>query len=327
VDPVVFEVASGITAIDTFYGGRERYTAAYLLDAREPAIVETGPTNSVPHVVAGLELLGIAPQDLAHIVLTHIHLDHAGGIGTMSQRYPSATVWVHELGARHLADPSRLVASATRIYGEEQMASLFGPVTPVPAQRIRSLADGDEIALGDRALSAAATPGHAKHQVALVDSATGAVFTGDALGIHPPDLPVLRPATPPPDYDLEQAVDSIERIRSLAGALVLFAHFGPVTEVDRICDLAVRRFTDWTDAVRVAMERTEDLDELVQVLEVESRRDVQTGAVATVDLDRLEILSGVRMNAMGILRYWQKRRQREGEVREADAATDRGHRR
>ncbi|HEY7755153.1 MAG TPA: MBL fold metallo-hydrolase [Actinomycetota bacterium] len=313
MDPVVFEVAAGITAIDTFYGGRERYTAAYLLDAREPAIVETGPTTSHPHVVAGLERLGIGPRDLAHVVLTHIHLDHAGGVGALSERFPQATVWVHERGARHLADPERLVASATRIYGDERMGELFGPVAPVPAQRIRSLADGDVIDLGDRTLSAAATPGHAKHHVALLDSRSGAVFTGDALGIHPPDLAVLRPATPPPDYDLELAVASIERIRSLAGEVVLFSHFGPVREVDRICDLAVRRFREWTEAVRRAMEGTEDLDEIVAALEIEVRRDAATGSTADLDLGRLEVLSSVRMNAMGIIRYWQLRREREAQ--------------
>lgn len=311
VEPVVFEVAPGITAIDTFYGGRERYTAAYLLGAREPAIVETGPTTSIDHVTGGLWALGIGPADLAHVVVTHIHLDHAGGAGALCERYPNATVWVHERGARHLAEPTKLVASATSIYGEERMAELFGPVIPVPAHRIRSLEDGDVIQLGGRSLTAAATPGHAKHQVALVDSDTGAVFTGDALGIHSPDLPVLRPATPPPDYDLEQAVGSIERIRALAGELVLFSHFGPVREVDRICDLAVKRFRDWTTAVGRAMERTDDLDEIVAALEVEARRDVETGAGATLDLERLEILSSIRMNAMGIVRYWQLRRERE----------------
>jgi glyoxylase-like metal-dependent hydrolase (beta-lactamase superfamily II) len=315
VDAVVFEVADGVTAIDTFYGGRERYTAAYLLHGNEPAIVETGPTTSVPHVVAGLERLGVGPGDLAHIVLTHIHLDHGGGAGTLCERFPNATVWVHELGAPHLAEPDRLVASATRVYGELQMTSLFGPVAPVPAQRIRSVSDGDVIELGDRSLFAASTPGHAKHQVALVDSISGAVFTGDALGIHPPDIPVLRPATPPPDYDLELAVRSIERIRSLAGELLLFSHFGPVTEVDRICDLAVKRFCDWTEAVRVAMDRTSDLDEIVKLLDEEAKRDVETGSQAPLDLGRLEILSGVRINAMGILRYWQKRRAREAEER------------
>jgi glyoxylase-like metal-dependent hydrolase (beta-lactamase superfamily II) len=307
MDPVVFEVAPGVTAIDTFYGGRERYTAAYLLSGDEPAIVETGPTTSVEPVVAGLGRLGIGPNDLAHIVVTHIHLDHAGGAGAMCERYPRATVWVHERGARHLADPTRLVLSAESIYGEERMASLFGPVIPVAAERIRSLDDGDRVPLGARWLDARATPGHAKHQVALVDSATGAVFTGDALGIHPPDLPVLRPATPPPDYDLELAVESIERIRSLAGELLLFSHFGPVREVDRICDLAVKRFRDWTEAVRRAMERTQDLDAIVAVLEREARGNVETGSQAELDVDRLEILSSIRMNAMGILRYLQRR--------------------
>jgi glyoxylase-like metal-dependent hydrolase (beta-lactamase superfamily II) len=148
--------------------------------------------------------------------------------------------------------------------------------------------------------------------VALVDSGTGAVFTGDALGIHPPDVPILRPATPPPDYDLELAIDSIERIRGLAGELLLFSHFGPVREVERICDLAARRFRDWTETVGRAMNRTQDLDEIVAVLDAESRRDLETGAEATFDLDRFEVLSSVRMNAMGILGYW-KRRDREAE--------------
>jgi glyoxylase-like metal-dependent hydrolase (beta-lactamase superfamily II) len=319
VDAVVFDVADGITAIDTFYGGRERYTAAYLLDAREPTIIETGPTTSAKHVTAGLDRLGIGGDDLAHIVVTHIHLDHAGGAGTLSGTYPKATVWVHERGAPHLADPKRLVASASRVYGEDRMASLFGPVEPVPAQRLRRVADGEVIELGGRALTAAATPGHASHQVALVDSSTGAVFTGDALGIHPPDVPVLRPATPPPEYDLELAVESIEKIRSLSGDLVLFSHFGPVRDVERICDLAAERFRAWTEAVRVAMETTEELDDVVSILETEARRDMQTGSQAAIDLDRFEILAGVRMNAMGIMRYWQKRREREA-AKSDDAA-------
>jgi glyoxylase-like metal-dependent hydrolase (beta-lactamase superfamily II) len=311
VEPITFEVAPGITAIDTFYGGRERYTAAYLVSAREPAIVETGPTTSFDAVTSGLGRLGVSADDLAHVIVTHIHLDHAGGVGAIAARYPSATVWVHERGAAHLVDPTRLVDSATMIYGPDRMRSLFGEVRPVPGDRIRALADGERIPLGDRELTARATPGHAKHQVALIDSDTGAVFTGDALGIHPPDLPALRPATPPPDYDLEQAVESIERIRSLAGELLLFSHFGPVTEVDRICDLAVRRFRDWTLAVGRALDEGADLDRVVEVLEAVARADVETGSEAALDIARFETLSSVRMNAMGIVRYWTKRRKRE----------------
>jgi len=305
MEPVVSEVARGITAIDTFFGGRRRATAAYLLDADEPAIVETGPATSFEPVVAGLERLGVGRTDLAHVVVTHIHLDHAGGVWRIAERFPNATVWVHERGARHLADPTRLLASVTSIYGAETMTSLFGPVEPVAAQRIRALGDGDLIELGRRHLETVSTPGHAKHHVALVDSATGAVFTGDALGIHPPDARVLRPATPPPDYDLELAVASIERIRERArGAMLLFSHFGPVEEVDRICDLAVERFRAWTDAVGEALERTEDMDEIVRVLREVARADAETGAEATLDLQAMETLSSIRMNAMGIVGYW-----------------------
>lgn len=315
MEPILFEVAPGITAIDTFYGGRERYTAAYLLTASEPCLVETGPTNSREHVVEGLARLGIGPSDLAHVVVTHIHLDHAGGVGAIADAFPRATIHVHRAGARHLAEPERLVASATRIYGEEGMARLFGPVLSVDACRLRALDDGDRVDLGDRSLLAIETPGHAKHQVALVDSATGAVFTGDALGIHPPDLPVLRPATPPPDYDLEAAVASIARIRAAArSGLLLFAHFGPVTEVERTCELAIRRFTSWTEAVGRALDAGADLDRIVEVLRGVALEDVATGAQAGLDLDRLETLSSVRMNALGIVRYWELRRQREADA-------------
>ena len=310
MEAVTFEVAPGITAIDTFYGGRERYTAAYLLDADEPTIVETGPTTSVDPVTAGLGEHGIGPGELAHIVVTHIHLDHAGGVGRLAARFPRATVWVHERGAPHLADPTRLIASATRIYGQEQMASLFGPVDPVPPERLRGLADGERLTIGNRALDIVHTPGHASHQVALVDSDTGAVFTGDALGIHVPGLPVLRPATPPPDFDAELAVDSIERIRQRARSVLLFAHFGPIEEVDRICDLAERRIREWAGVVRLALDTTDDLDEITEILTREAAEPFETGAHAKLDVDRLETLSSIRMNAMGLIRYWKKRAER-----------------
>jgi glyoxylase-like metal-dependent hydrolase (beta-lactamase superfamily II) len=317
VEPVTFEVALGVTAIDTFMGGRERYTAAYLLEAAEPTLIETGPGTSVQPVTRALDALGISPEGLAHIVLTHIHLDHAGGVGSLAARFPKATVWVHERGARHLADPARLVDSATRVYGEARMASLFGPVEAVPAERLRVFGDEQELEIGGRSLRALDTPGHASHHLAVVDSATGVVFTGDALGIHVPDLPVLRPATPPPEFDLELAVASIERIRAAASSTLLFAHFGPIRDVGRTCDLAVRRLREWTDAVRGAMRTTSDIDEIVEVLGREAARETVTGAEAQLDLDRLETLAGVRMNATGIARYLTKQAERDAASREA----------
>jgi glyoxylase-like metal-dependent hydrolase (beta-lactamase superfamily II) len=316
-----FEVAPGITAIDTLYAGRERYTAAYLLSAAEPALVETGPTTSFEAVLAGLDRLGVSPVDLAHIVLTHIHLDHAGGIGRVSERFPRAQVWVHHRGAPHLADPTRLVASATRLYGPTQMDALFGPVEPVAAGRLRPLMDGDDIDLGGRTLDVIETPGHASHQVALIDSQTGAVFVGDALGIHLPDLPVLRPATPPPDVDVEAAVASIESIRERARSVLLFAHFGPIRAIDDTSDLAIRRLRAWADVVRAELDRTDDVEEIAERLRQESARDVPTGADAELDLETLErrlgLLSSARMNAAGLIRYWRQRAEREDRPPEA----------
>ena len=184
----------------------------------------------------------------------------------MAARFPRATVWVHERGARHLADPSRLVGSATRVYGEERMASLFGPVEPVPAERLRVLDDGrsstsaaDRCSRSTRRVTHRTTWRSSTRRPASCSPAT-------RLGIHVPNLPVLRPATPPPEFDLELAVASIERIRAAAGSTLLFAHFGPIADVDRTCDLAVRRLNEWTDAVRGAMRSTSDLDEIVEVL-------------------------------------------------------------
>jgi glyoxylase-like metal-dependent hydrolase (beta-lactamase superfamily II) len=311
IPPVVFPVADGITAIDTFMGGRARYTAAYLLEATETALVETGPGTSVEPVAAALGELGVAPDQLAHIVLTHIHLDHAGGVGQLAERFPRATVWVHHRGAPHLVDPTRLVASTARVWGEAEMRELFGPATGVSNGRVRPLEDTDTVSLGDRSLLVLETPGHASHHVALVDSHTGAIFTGDALGIHVPDLPVLRPATPPPDFDLERYVASIERIRSEAASILLFAHFGPLADVDATCDLAIKRVRDWARVVFHGVRDGDDPDELAARLESAALADIETGAEATLDLemleDRLRLISSIRMNAQGLARYWQRR--------------------
>jgi glyoxylase-like metal-dependent hydrolase (beta-lactamase superfamily II) len=160
--------------------------------------------------------------------------------------------------------------------------------------------------------------------VALVDSDTGAVFTGDALGIHVPDLPVLRPATPPPEFDLERYVASIDRIRATAGSILLFAHFGPLADVDATCDLAIRRVRDWSRVVEGAVREGVDPDELAVRLESTALADIETGAEATLDLemleDRLRLISSIRMNAQGLARYWQRRRDRSDAAPGASAS-------
>jgi glyoxylase-like metal-dependent hydrolase (beta-lactamase superfamily II) len=307
---MTFDVADGIIAVDTRMAGRSLVTSAYLLAADQPALIETGPTTSSEAVLEALGSLGMGPDDLAHIVVTHIHLDHAGGVGRLSAHFPKATVWVHDRGAPHLADPTKLVESAGRVYGPDRLRELFGPVEPVPSDRLRSMADGDRIVLGGREIEVLYTPGHASHHVALVDSATGALFAGDALGIHLPDVKVLRPATPPPDIDVELAVQSIERIRSRARSLLMFSHFGPMAEVDELCSLAAARIRKWAGIVREAMDQTQDLDRIAALLDqrTASEFDESTG---DGDRDRYEVLSSMRMNAAGLVRYWRKREQRD----------------
>jgi glyoxylase-like metal-dependent hydrolase (beta-lactamase superfamily II) len=303
-----FEAAPGIVAVDTRMAGRSHVTSAYLVTGEEPALIETGPSTSAEAVIAGLDGLGIGAGDLAHVVVTHIHLDHAGGAGTIAARFPRSTTWVHDRGAAHLADPARLVASASRVYGEDRLRQLFGPVDPVPADRIRAVDEGDRIRLGSRHLDVLHTPGHASHHVALGDGETGAVFVGDALGIHLPVVRVLRPATPPPDVDVEQGLDSIERIRRRARSSLLLSHFGPSPDVDDLCRLAAERLRGWAEVVREALERTDDVDRVTDALARRTDDELADARARGADLERYEILSSVRMNALGLIRYWRKRR-------------------
>jgi glyoxylase-like metal-dependent hydrolase (beta-lactamase superfamily II) len=307
---ITFRAADGITAIDTVMCGREQVTSAYLVEAAEPALVETGPTTSRDAVIEGLRDLGVGPGDLAHILVTHIHLDHAGGAGALAPHFPRATVWVHERGAPHLAEPSKLIASAARVYGsEEALRELFGVVEPVPAGRMRSLSDGTRVSLGNRHIESLYTPGHASHHVALADSRTGAVFVGDALGVFLPDVRILRPAMPPPEFDLEQAVASVERIAALQPPALLFSHFGPAKEVHHLCQLATHRMRKWTAAVEEALEETEDLPEIVRILRARTRAEISPadGERREALESRYELASSYEMNAMGISRYLRKR--------------------
>jgi glyoxylase-like metal-dependent hydrolase (beta-lactamase superfamily II) len=303
-----FQAAAGIQAIDTRMCGRDQVTSAYLVRAEEPAIVETGPTTSLTAVMDGLRELGIGPHDLAHIVVTHIHLDHAGGAGALAPHFPKATVWVHERGAPHLADPTRLVQSANRVYGEARLREMFGSVDPVPGDQLRALTDGDKVNLGDRYLEALYTPGHASHHVCLADSETGGVFVGDAVGVFLPDVRVLRPATPPPEFDLELAIASIERVQALAPPFILFSHFGPAVEVQELTALAIQRLRRWTDVVAAAMRESDAVDDIVARLREGTASETEAAEGEPEEAqNRYELLSSYQMNALGLMRYLSSR--------------------
>ena len=312
--PELQTVADGITAIDTFLGGEPQFNAVYLLSGTEPTLVEAGPAADAAVIGEALDQLGLGPGDLAHIVVTHIHLDHAGGAGVLAERYPAATIWAHERGIAHLADPGRLIASTARTYGEQRMHQLYGTTLPVPADRLRSLADGDRIALGARALDVVHTPGHASHHVALQDSATGVVFTGEAIGSYLPWAECFRPALPPPEVDVELALASIERIRSVGPSALMTSHFGPIADAERGCDRGAERIRRWSDAVRQILRARPETheDEIVDALQAVAADEFLVDSGRPIDLERYDAIGSIRMNATGLSRYWRKRWEREG---------------
>jgi glyoxylase-like metal-dependent hydrolase (beta-lactamase superfamily II) len=288
--------------VDTRMGGYDGITAGYLVRGERPCLVETGAAHSAGAVVDALAGLGVDAEDLATIVVTHIHLDHAGGVGDLAAAFPRAEVVVHEAGARHLADPSRLRASAERVFGDV-LDELFGRLRPTDPQRIRVLADGDSIDLGGgRRLDSFDSPGHARHHVGLLDSLSGDLYTGDAAGVWTPETGDLRPATPPPEFDLDAALGSLERMRERTPTRLLFSHFGPVTDVGTTLDRSVEELRLWVELVREARADGLDLDHAVA--RVRERTAERYAVRGQPELDeKLEVLSSTEANTAGIWRY------------------------
>lgn len=314
-EPLLAEVAPGITAIDTGMAGQRELNAVYLVAASEPCLVETGPGADGPVVCEALEGLGIAREDLAHVVVTHIHMDHAGGAGALLARYPRATLWVHERGAPHVVDPSRLIASTARTYGQDRMRDLFGETLPCPTGRVRPVADGDRITLGDRRLEVVHTPGHASHHIALLEDATGSLFTGEAIGSYLPWGDCYRPALPPPEVDVEAALDSIARMRRRRPTSLLTSHFGVVADPGEGFDRSAERVRAWSEVVRrsLAAYPAQTDDALAELLLAQARREYEadSGRSFDRDRDRYDALGSIWMNAQGLGRYWRKRAERE----------------
>ena len=299
-------MADGFQIIDTLMHGFRGVTASFLIAGERTALVETGPKNRVDNVAHGLADAGI--ESLGWIVVTHIHLDHAGAAGTLARRYPDATVAVHEVGAPHLVDPTKLWSSASRIY-RDRMEEMWGGIDPIPEDRIKVLNDGDKVDLGGRTLQAIETPGHAYHHHAYLDDTTGTVFTGDAVGVRLQGLDVVRPATPPPEFHLEKAIASIERIRGIGPSQLCLTHFGPADRSpDHICDSAIESLNTWADWVREARTQTKELDEVADKVRDEAVAAFEK-TLAEDEVKRLEQTTSYRMNAMGYMRYFDKNEQ------------------
>jgi glyoxylase-like metal-dependent hydrolase (beta-lactamase superfamily II) len=282
-------------SIDVLQRGQERVISAWDLGG---AVVDPGPERRVETLLEGL---GEEPRAL---LLTHIHLDHAGAAGALVERFPGLEVWVHARGAPHLADPSRLLASAERIYGDE-MEELWGRVLPVPERNLRVVEGGERIAVAGRELDVEYTPGHASHHVVYFDRSDGTAFVGDVAGVRIPPADFVRAPTPPPDIDVEEWHRSIDLVESRRPARLALTHFGMVD--DPAPHLAqMRASLDLQAALAHEMlERHGDTPEGAAAFVDAVNRWTREGAGA--DASVFEVGAPVEQLWQGLRRYWRKR--------------------
>ena len=216
---------SNIYQIDVHMEGKPQRMSCYYIDSSDPILIEVGPSNSFPYLISALESLGI--QDIKRTAITHLHLDHVGGIGHLNEKYKENFVYVHELGLKHLPNPEKLWRAVSDVYTEEWLKKNWGEIKPIPLENIKTLNDGADINLDkNRNLKALYSPGHAKHHYTFYDEFSGTVFMGDTLGLIYPHGSFVQPNLPPPDFDQEILFESLNKIEKLNLNQLAIAHFG-----------------------------------------------------------------------------------------------------
>jgi glyoxylase-like metal-dependent hydrolase (beta-lactamase superfamily II) len=239
LSPTLFHHPHGITAVDTEYLQPGHAAAHIIQDAGRAAFVDVGTNDSVPYLLAALEVLGIAREAVDYVFLTHVHLDHVGGAGRLMQELPNARAILHPRGAPHTIEPEKLIAGSKAVYGEERFRRLYGDLLPIPAARVQIVQDGERYRLGGRELELIHTPGHALHHYAVVDAAHASIFPGDTFGISYREMDSARgafitPTTSPSQFDPDQLIASIDRMTAYAPEAMYLMHFSRVTDVPRL---------------------------------------------------------------------------------------------
>ena len=301
--PSVRELGQGRILLDLDFRDTEGLIAAYLLPTPEGwALVETGPTTCREALLTAVGRAGVSPAEVRQVFVTHIHLDHAGGMGALVDAFPRATFYAHELGVPHLVDPARLIASTRRAWGAAS-DTLWGTIVPVPASRVVALKGGERFPLKGGELSVLATPGHARHHLAFFDSAIRAVFAGDGAGVRLEHGTRLRPAVPPPDLDLEALFASLDVMRGTDPRLLLLSHFGPTPH--GASDLVHYRTVveQWRDVALAAARERPD----VAFVEARLRSFDESQRPKPPPDDRESLISGYELAAAGFLRYFETR--------------------
>ena len=297
-----------IEIVDLNFIGTEHVIASFLLLGMSvAALVETGPTTCLRSLTGGLKDYGVSLEDVRQVFLTHIHLDHSGASGHLAGLLPNATFYVHEVGYPHLVDPSKLLKSATRIYGE-RMEELWGEARPVPEDRLEVLKGGEELEAAGGVLATHYTPGHAYHHLAYLEPETGALFTGDVAGIRLPGQSYVRPPTPPPEIDMEAWVQSIELIRQMAPGSLWPTHFGRFDDVERQLNELEQRLQEWLLFVEERMNGGMERDEIADELKTKGDAEMLAEGTKLEDSERYSLAGDYPTLVDGLMRYVSKRR-------------------
>ncbi len=275
--------------------------AAFLVETSAgPVLIETGPYSTIDTLQAGIRRVGYQPEDIAHVLPTHIHFDHAGAAWWFAQQ--GATVCVHPRGAKHLADPERLWGSAKRIYGD-QMEILWGKIEPIRQDQLAVVEDRSSYIVGDTTFVAHHTPGHAVHHIAWqIDSH---VFTGDVAGVRIGSGPVVPPC-PPPDIHIEDWERSIERLRSLEINHLYLTHFGQVDNIGDHLDALRQRLRDYADWMRPYAESAASAEQVLPAFETFVKTNLKEHGVGEKEMALYELANPSWMSVAGLLRYWHK---------------------
>ncbi len=265
-----------------------------------PVLIETGPDSTYQNLVESLKILGYSVRDIKGVFVSHIHLDHAGAAWHFADQ--DITVYVHANGARHMADPSKLFASAKQIY-KDDMDRLWGQLKPIPSNRIHPTEDGESINIGGVKIQAFSTPGHASHHnIYLVN---GMMFTGDVGGIRIKDGPVFAP-TPPPDINVEVWQDSIKKMRRIAPSALYLTHFGIFRDVDAHLRRLEEMLLQWTVWIGDGLKNGKRDDVIVKEFEVYFKDLIQQTSTDHGLFELYELADPAYMNASGLIRYWRK---------------------
>ncbi len=292
--PLTF--GSDPVTIDTMAWDQSEKSAAYFVPGRRNVLIDAGSALSVSNLLRALEDLDVHRLDF--VAITHIHPDQAGGAGRIAERFPEATFLIHQGGAEHLADPSRLVA-AMKAMGGDGTVDLFGEPEAVSRDRIRVVADGETVDLGDRRIEAIATPGHTAAHLAWLDHRTSSLFCGDALGIRVPGSRVVRPATPPSDFSHRQALDSIDRLRQTGADQVFRSHFGSAAgSLGQACDRAADTLERWLESFLDKRDHAQDAEDLTRRFNASLEANLEP--VGPAVRRSLELISPTWLNLAGM---------------------------